>query len=374
MRLTAILRLFCLGAALLLPGIAAAELQWNLKPSNTVLGDAIYDLHMLTMVIITVIFVGVFGFMFYAIFKHRKSAGHQASHFHENTTVEIIWTIVPVVILIAMAFPATKTLLEMRDTSAPDMTIKATGYQWKWGYDYLDDDVRFYSSLSTPREQIEGTAEKGENYLLEVDNPVVVPVGKKIRILVTANDVLHAWYVPELAVKQDAVPGFIRDAWFRAEKIGTFRGQCAELCGKEHGFMPIVVEVVSEEDYKTWVSAQKSSAGAAAVDPNKTYSVSELMATGEAVYTTHCVACHQPGGQGLPPTFPAITGGKIATGPIANHIDIVVGGSKTNPMMVPWAGQLNDLEIAAVITYQRNALGNSLGDSVQPGSIAAARN
>lgn len=373
MRLTAILRLFCLATALLLPGIAAAELQWNLKPSNTVLGNAIYDLHMLTMVIITVIFIGVFGFMFYAIFKHRKSAGHQAAHFHENTTVEIIWTVVPVVILIAMAFPATKTLLDMRDTSAPDMTIKATGYQWKWGYEYLDDDVRFYSSLSTPREQINGTAEKGENYLLEVDNPVVVPVGKKVRILVTANDVLHAWYVPELAVKQDAIPGFIRDTWFRAEETGTFRGQCAELCGKEHGFMPIVVEVVSEEDYKTWVTAQKASSGAAAYDPDKTYSMSELKAKGEGVYTTHCVACHQPGGQGLPPTFPAITGGKISTGPIASHIDIVVNGSKKNPMMVPWAGQLTDMEIAAVITYQRNALGNSLGDSVQPGSIAAAR-
>ncbi len=373
MGLKAFSRLFLLAAAMLMPGLASAEYQLNLKPANTALGNAVYDLHTLVMIIITIIFVGVFGFMFYAIFKHRKSAGHQAAHFHENTTVEIVWTVIPVFILIGLAWPATKALLEMRDTSAPDMTIKVTGYQWKWGYEYLDDDVKFYSSLSTPRDQIQGDAEKGEHYLLEVDNPLVVPVGKKVRILTTANDVLHAWYVPELAVKQDAIPGFIRDTWFQAEETGTFRGQCAELCGKEHGFMPIVVNVVSEDDYRIWVAEQKSAAGAAAYDPAKTYSVAELTSAGEAVYKTHCVACHQPNGSGMPPSFPALTGGKISTGPIANHLDIVLNGSKKNPMMAAFGSQLSDMDIAAVITYERNSLGNSVGDSLQPGEVAAAR-
>lgn len=372
MRLKAFLRLFWLAASLLAPGLAMAEYRLNLKPANTVLGDAVYDLHTLVMIIITIIFVGVFGFMFYAIVKHRKSVGHQASQFHENTTVEIIWTVIPVFILIGLAWPATKTLLDMRDTSAPDMTIKVTGYQWKWGYEYLDDEVSFYSTLSTPRDQIEGNAEKGENYLLEVDNPLVVPVGKRVRILTTANDVLHAWYVPELSVKQDAIPGFIRDTWFKAENTGTFRGQCAELCGKEHGFMPIVVNVVSEDEYKMWVAQQKAGAGAAAYDPGKTYSVAELSAAGEGVYKTNCVACHQPDGKGMPPTFPALTGGKITIGPIAGHLDIVLNGSKKNPMMAAWP-QLSDMEIAAVITYERNALGNSVGDALQPAQVAAAR-
>ena len=373
MGLKAFSRLFCMAAAMLVSGVALAEMRLNLKPSNTALGDAVYDLHTLVMIIITIIFIGVFGAMFYSIFKHRKSAGHQAAHFHENTTVEIIWTVIPVFILIGLAWPATTTLLEMRDTSAPDMTIKVTGYQWKWGYEYLDDDVKFYSSLATPRDQIEGAAEKGENYLLEVDKPLVVPVGKKVRILTTANDVLHAWYVPELAVKQDAIPGFIRDTWFRAEATGTFRGQCAELCGKEHGFMPIVVNVVSEDDYKIWVAEQKADGGAAAYDPAKTYTVAELSSAGEAVYKTHCVACHQPEGQGMPPTFPAITGGAISTGPIASHLDIVLNGSKKNPMMAAFGAQLSDMEIAAVVTYERNALGNSVGDALQPAEVAAAR-
>jgi len=260
MKFPAFLRLMCLGAALAAPGMAGADWQLNLQAPNGALSQDIYDLHTLTMWIIAVIFLGVFGFMFYAIVKHRKSVGHEAAHFHENATVEIIWTIVPFFILVGMAWPATRTLLDMRDTGQPDLTIKATGYQWKWGYEYLDDGIKFYSVLATPRDQIEGTAQKGADYLLEVDNPVVVPVGKKIRVLTTANDVLHAWYVPALAVKQDAIPGFIRDAWFRAEKTGTYRGQCAELCGKEHGFMPIVVKVVTEEEYKAWVAQHKQGA------------------------------------------------------------------------------------------------------------------
>ena len=373
MRLKAFLRLLVLGATMFLPAIAMAELQWNLKPSNTEIGGTIHDLHTLVMIIITIIFVGVFGFMFYAIVKHRKSVGHKAAQFHESTTVEIIWTIIPVFILIGMAWPATKALLTLRDTSSPDMTIKVTGYQWKWGYEYLDDGIQFYSTLATPREQIEGTEAKGENYLLEVDKPLVVPVGKKVRILTTAADVLHAWFVPQLSIKQDAIPGFIRDTWFKAEHTGTFRGQCAELCGAEHGFMPIVVNVVSEDDYKTWVAQQKAGAAAAAYEPGKTYTVADLKSQGEGVYKTHCAVCHQPDGKGMPPTFPALSGGKIATGPKAAHIDIVLHGSKKNPMMVAWGPQLNDMELAAVITYERNAFGNSVGDAVQPSEIAAAR-
>ena len=242
---------------LLLPGFALAAWNMDFQPGNTLLAADIRQLHVIVMIICVVIFVGVFGFMFYAIFKHRKSAGHQAANFHENTTVEIIWTVIPFFILAGMAWPATETLLNMRDTSAPDMTIKATGYQWKWGYEYLDEGISFYSTLATTEDQIAGLEPKSENYLLEVDNPVVVPVGKKVRVLTTANDVLHAWYVPALAVKQDAVPGFIRDTWFKAEKIGVFRGQCAELCGKQHGYMPIVVHVVSEENYSKWVEEQQ---------------------------------------------------------------------------------------------------------------------
>lgn len=372
MRLPAYFRLFSL-AVLSLPSVAAAEWNLNLQAPNSVLANDIYNLHTLIMIICTVIFVGVFGMMFYSVINHRKSVGHKAAHFHENTAVELLWTIIPFFILIGMAWPATKTLLAMRDTSAPDMTIKATGYQWKWGYEYLDDDIKFYSSLSTPRDQIEGTAAKGEHYLLEVDNPVVVPVGKRIRVLLTANDVLHAWYMPAFAVKQDAIPGFIRDAWFKAEETGTFRGQCAELCGKEHGFMPIVVKVVTEDEYKAWVAEQKGAAAAATFDPNKTYSLAEMKAKGEQVYATHCVACHQADGKGMPPTFPSIAGGKIATGPVAGHIDIVLNGSKKNPMMVAWGPQLSDFEIAAVLTYQRNSFGNKVGDVVQPAAVIAAR-
>jgi cytochrome c oxidase subunit 2 len=356
----------------LVPGIVLADWQLNLTPSSTLLGADIKALHDMTMWVIVGISVVVFGAMFWSILKHRKSVGHKASNFHENTTVEIVWTVIPVVILVAMAFPATKVLLAARDSSAPDMTIKATGYQWKWGYEYLDEGVKFYSTLSTPRDQIEGTAEKGENYLLEVDNPVVVPVGKKVRILTTANDVIHSWYVPDLAVKQDAIPGFIRDIAFKAEKIGTYRGQCTELCGKEHGFMPIVVEVVSEEDYQAWVQAKLADSGAPSFDPKKTYSVVELVSAGEQVYNMNCVACHQPDGVGMPPTFPAIKGGKIATGPMAAHLDIILNGSKKNPMMTAWGPQLSDLDIAAVIAYQRNGI-NSTGDILQPSDIAAAR-
>jgi cytochrome c oxidase subunit 2 len=358
-------------------GAALAEMRLNLQDPQTIVAHEIYGLHNVILWICLVIFIVVFGVMLVALVKHRKSVGHRAEQFHENTTVEVLWTVIPFLILVGMAYPSTKTLLMMRDTTGADMTIKATGYQWKWKYDYLEDDVSFYSNLSTPREQIQNQAPKGEHYLLEVDNPVVVPVGKRVRVLTTANDVIHAWWVPAFGVKQDAIPGFVRDTWFKVDTPGTYRGQCAELCGKEHGFMPIVVEAVPEDKYKQWVAdqkAKKSQASAtAAVDLNKTFTMDELKAEGEKVYGKTCVACHQANGQGMPPTFPSLAGGKIATGPLAGHLDIVVNGSKKNPAMVAWKTQLSDLEIAAVITYERNSFGNKLGDMVQPKDVAALR-
>lgn len=356
---------------------AAWANQYNLQPPQSVIANQIYDLHTLIMWIIFGIFVVVFGFMTVAIVKHRKSVGHQAQQFHENTTVEIAWTIVPFVILIGMAYPATKTILAYKDTANPDITIKATGYQWKWGYDYLNEGVSFYSNLSTPRDQIDGhndAARKANaNYLLEVDNPVVVPVGKKVRVITTANDVIHAWWIPAFGVKQDAIPGFVRDMWFRADKVGTYRGQCAELCGKDHGFMPIVVEVVEQDKYNQWIAAQKKNLAAAAVtaDPAKQWTLDELRAQGEKVYAANCVACHQATGMGVPGTFPAISGSKIATGPKEAHMDIVLNG-KPGTAMAPFK-QLSDVEIASVITYQRNSWQNKTGDMVAPADVKAAR-
>ena len=281
-------RSFAAVMALLATGIAGAN-QYNLQPPQSIIAREIYDLHSLIMWIILAIFVVVFGAMTYSIIMHRKSAGHKAEQFHENTTVEIVWTVIPFIILIGMAYPATKTVVSMKDTSNPDITIKATGYQWKWGYDYLQEGVSFYSSLATPRDQIDGGNNEGRrnnpNYLLEVDNPVVVPVGKKVRIITTANDVIHSWWVPALGIKQDAIPGFVRDTWFKVDKAGTYRGQCAELCGKDHGFMPIVVEAVEPEKYAAWVKDQQSKMAKAAVadDPAKSWSLADLKARGEKV-------------------------------------------------------------------------------------------
>lgn len=360
------------GAALATSQAALAEYAYNLQTPASKVAQDVFDLHNLIMLVCLGIFIVVFGAMFYSLLKHRKSAGHQAAHFHENTTVEVIWTVIPFVILMGMAYPAAKVVIDMKDTSNPDMTIKVTGYQWKWGYDYLNDDVSFYSNLSTPAEQIKGTAAKGENYLLEVDEPLVVPVGKRVRLLLTANDVIHSWWVPALGAKQDAIPGFIRDSWFKADKIGTYRGQCVELCGKDHGFMPIVVEVVSEVDYKAWVAKKKGSAAAAAADNSKTFDSAELIARGEKVYAASCAACHQANGMGLPGTFPAINGSKVATGPVDAHIATVLNG-RPGTAMAAFGGQLSDADIAAVVTYQRNAWDNKTGDAAQPAQIAAAR-
>jgi cytochrome c oxidase subunit 2 len=314
--------------------------------------------------------------MFYSIYAHRKSVGHKASQFHENTTVEVLWTVVPTLILILMAWPATTHLLAVRDTSQPDITIKATGYQWKWGYDYLKGEgegIQFVSNLTTPQDQILGKAPKGEHYLLETDTHLVVPVGKKVRMLTTAADVIHAWYVPALAVKQDAIPGFIRDTAFRANREGVFRGQCAELCGKDHGFMPIVVEVVSQEKYTAWVGEQKKKLAAAAEDPNKKWDLAELRARGEKVYAANCVACHQANGKGVQGAFPALDGSKIANGPLAEKLAIVLNG-KAGTAMQAFGKQLSPTDIAAVITYISNAWGNKATDNIaQPADVLATR-
>jgi cytochrome c oxidase subunit 2 len=357
-------------------GAAAAELQWNFQPAATQIAQDVSDLHLLMMVIIAVIFVGVFGVMFYSIYAHRKSVGHEAAQFHENTTVEVAWTIVPTLILVLMAWPATTHLLAVRDSSQADITIKATGYQWKWGYDYIKGEgegINFTANLSTPQDQIYGKAPRGEHYLLETDTHMVVPVGKKIRMLVTAADVIHAWYVPALAVKQDAVPGFIRDAAFRANREGVFRGQCAELCGKDHGFMPIVVEVVSQEKYAAWVADQKKKLASAVEDPGKKWDLAELRARGEKVYAANCVACHQANGKGVPNAFPALDGSKIVNGPLAEKLAIVVNG-KAGTAMQAFGKQLSPTDIAAVVTYISNAWGNKATDNlVQPADVLAAR-
>jgi cytochrome c oxidase subunit II len=372
--------------AALLPMAASAQqggpsrLQLNLQEPVTKVASQIFDLHTLMMVIIMVIFVGVFGVMFYSIYAHRKSVGAKPAQFHENTTVEIIWTLVPFVILVGMAWPATKVVLNMKDTANPDLTIKATGYQWKWGYDYLKGEgegISMLSQLATTRAQIEGTAPKGETYLIETDNHLVVPVNKKIRILTTANDVIHAWWVPAFGVKQDAIPGFVRDTWFRAEKEGIYRGQCAELCGKDHGFMPIVVEVVSAEKYSAWVGEQKKKMAAAADDPGKQWTVAELVARGEKAYQANCAACHQANGVGIPNAFPSLAGSKVVLGNADDQIKLVLNGRKgvfmPNSMMPP-QNNLSDTEIAAIITYTRNAFGNKPEDNeVLPAEVKSAR-
>ena len=353
---------------------AHAAYQLNLQTPATKEGASVHELHTVILVICVVIFVGVFGAMGYAMYAHRKSKGHAAAQFHENTLVEVLWTVIPLVILVLIAWPATRTLLAMRDTAQPDLTIKATGYQWKWGYDYLSGEgegISFTSNLATPADQIYGTATKGQHYLLEVDNPLVVPVGKKVRVLTTGADVIHSWYVPALAVKQDANPGFIRDTWFRADKEGTYRGQCAELCGKDHGFMPIVVEVVSTEKYAAWVGERQKKTAAPAEDLTKTWDLASLKERGDKVYQTNCVACHQPTGMGMPPTFPPLSGSKVVNGPKDAQIALVLGG-KAGTAMASFK-QLSDTDLAAVITYTRNSWANKTGEAIQPAEVHAAR-
>ncbi len=350
-----------------------AQAQWayNMPRGVTPISADVYSLHMTVFWICVGIGVVVFGVLIYSLIYHRKSRGVEAAQFHEHTVVEIVWAIIPFLILIVMAIPATKILMKMNDDSESQLTIKITGYQWKWKYEYLDQGISFFSNLSTPQDQLSNKAAKGEWYLLEVDKPLVVPVHKKIRFLFTANDVIHSWWVPSLGIKRDALPGFINEAWAVVEKVGTYRGQCAELCGTNHAFMPIVVEAVTENDFNAWVTQQTGQQAQAAAAPQK-MTKDELMAQGEKVYNKTCAVCHKPDGTGAPPVFPSIKGSKIATGALKDHINLVLNG-KPGTAMQAFGPQLSDVDIAAVITYQRNAFGNNTGDVVEPADITAAR-
>lgn len=336
----------------------------NMPQGVTATSVDVFNLHMLIFWICVVIGIVVFGVMFYSMVVHRKANGAKASNFHESTTLEIVWTVIPFVILIAMAWPATKSLVKIYDTSESEVDIVITGYQWYWKYEYLDQGVSFFSRLSTPQEQIHNEAPKGDNYLLEVDEPLVIPTNKKVRFLVTAADVIHAWWVPDLAVKRDAIPGYINESWTYVEKPGTFRGVCAELCGKDHGFMPVVVKAVPEEEYNTWLADRRAQAEKEKELANKTFALEELMAQGETVYEKACLACHGANGEGG--VGKAIAGSPIATGDLAAHLDIVINGSAVNPAMAAYKDTLSEVDTAAVITYQRNAFGNNTGDVVQP--------
>jgi cytochrome c oxidase subunit 2 len=358
-----------------LPGGPAVN-QLNLHPPATKIAEELHWLHWFMLILCAVIFVGVFSVMFYSIWKHRKSVGHKAANFHESVTVEIIWTIVPFVIVILMALPATKMVVAMKDTSNADLTIKATGYQWKWGYDYLKGEGEGIGFLSTLDASHRAMSESGkppatDNYLLKVDNPLVVPVGKKVRIITTANDVIHAFMVPAFGIKQDAIPGFVRDTWFRAEKTGDFYGQCAELCGKEHAYMPIHVKVLSAEDYSKWVDGEKKKLAAKADDPNKVWTLDDLAKRGEKVYAANCAACHQANGKGAGP-IKAIDGSPVVLdGDKSKQIAVLLNG-QNNGAMPAWK-QLSDTEIAAVITYTKNNWSNKTGQLVQPAEVKTAR-
>jgi cytochrome c oxidase subunit 2 len=395
---------------------ALASYDVDILPPVTPMSQESYNLHWGIMYVCIAIFFIVFGTMFWSIFKHRRSKGAQAAQFHENTTIEILWTIIPFVVLIGMAYPATRTMIEMKDASGADMTVKITAYPWRWGYDYPQEGVHFFSNLSTPRDQIDNYdgagAAKNDNYLLEVDKPFVVPTGKKIRLLITANDVIHGWYVPQLGVNQYGIPGFIKDAWIQVDKPGIYRGQCSQICGKEHAYMPIVVDARTPEQYAAWVKEEKAKmppppapepqaaaapaaqgeAPAAAAAPAGKMSAADLKAAGEKVYTQNCAACHQANGMGLAGTFPPLAaghafnapaamtkplqdrgffkGGKIVEGSPKEHMDIVLHGVP-GTAMASWA-HLTDEQIAAVITYERGSWGNH-GGEVQPSEVAAAR-
>lgn len=369
-----------LAYALDLPGGPSVN-QLNLHPPVTQIAADQYDLHTFMLTICAIIFVGVFSVMFYSIWKHRKSVGHKPADFHESLTVEVIWTTIPFLIVIGMALPATKVVIAMKDTTNADLTIKATGMQWRWGYDYIrgeGEGIGFTSSLD-PSQRLLANAggPKADapvaDYLLKVDNPLVVPVGKKVRVITTANDVIHAWAVPSFGVHQDAIPGFVRDAWFKAEKVGDYYGQCGKICGKEHSFMPIHVKVVSAEDYTKWVGSQKSSKGAAADDANKVWSLADMVKRGESVYAANCAACHQPTGKGMGP-FKALDGSALVLdADKSKQIGVLLNGKQGGAAAMPAWKQLSDTEIASVITYIKNSWSNSTGVVVQPTEIAQAR-
>lgn len=355
---------------------ASKSMPLNMTKGATEISQQVYDLHMTIFWICCVIGAVVFGIMFWSIIRHRKARGVQPAQFHESTKVEILWTAIPVVILIGMAIPATKTLIAMEDTSAADVTVLVTGSQWKWHYKYLEHDLEYFSLLATPREQIANKLAKGENYLLEVDRPLVIPTGKKVRFLMTSDDVIHSWWVPAFAIKKDANPGFINEAWTRVDEPGIYRGQCAELCGKDHGFMPIVVIAKTPDDYLAWVAQEESRIAAEKAAERELLAMNmdmaELMATGEKVYQGWCVACHQPTGSGLPGIFPALKGSQLILNDRQAHIEIIVNG-KAGTAMQAFGKQLSLKELAAVITYTRNAFDNNTGDAVQAADVYAVQ-
>jgi cytochrome c oxidase subunit 2 len=356
-------------------GTALADYALNLTEGVTPISHRVYELHMVILYIVTAIGVVVFGVMGWSIFHHRKSKGHVAHQFHHSTMTEIIWTVVPILILVGMAIPATKTLILMEETGDAEMTIKVTGYQWKWKYDYLDEGISFFSTISQDsndaRQRGSGIDPNTiENYLLDVDKPLVLPVETKIRILTTAADVIHAWWVPDLGWKRDAIPGFINDNWTYIEEPGVYRGQCTELCGKDHAYMPIVLNAVSKEEYAAWVEEQKAEQIEAASGSDREWSMDELMEKGKTVYAANCASCHLPEGQGIEGLFPALNGSAIVNGPASEHVNIVLNGKN---MMPVFKAQLNDVDIAAAITYERNSWDNSTGDTVQPSVVKIAR-
>ena len=372
----------------LMPGLAGAAYNINFPDPVTPIARETLHIHNEFMLIITILFVVVFAIMIYSMIRHRKSVGHQPANFTgPNSKLQWLWALIPFAILlfidfILMGIPAVNAIIEMEDTKTrADMVLKVTGMQWKWQYEYPEAGVKFISTLATPREQINNAEAKGEHYLLEVDKPVVLPVGKKVRILLTSTDVIHTWWVPQFGVKRDAIPGFLRETWVKIEKPGIYRGQCAELCGKDHGFMPVVVHAVPEPEYLAWLDERKAEAKAAAGGTDRTWSSEELLAKGQEIYGKQCAACHQPNGQGLPPAFPGLAGSPVVNTPLLgkdgkiikdSHVDRVLNG-KAGTAMQAFRNTLSDVELAAVITYERNSFGNHRGDMIQPAQIKSLR-
>jgi cytochrome c oxidase subunit 2 len=349
---------------------------WDMRPGVTEMSQKIQSLHHISLWMCIIVGLVVFGAMFYTIFAHSRSKNPIPATWHHSTKVEIIWTIIPTLILVGLAIPATKTLLEIEDNSDSDLTILVTGSQWKWHYQYLEAGIGFYSNMSTPLEQINNMEPKGEHYLLEVDNHLVIPVNKKVRFLTSSDDVIHSWWVPDFAVKQDALPGFINESWTNVPTPGTYRGQCTELCGMNHAFMPIVVDVLPEDEFEMWLEDQRialESMGEAAIAArSRDWSMEELFPIGEDVYLSNCATCHQPDGLGQGIKYPAMAGSDVVNGPVEDHISTVLVGVAGTEMQA-WGPQLSDLDIAAVITYERNAFGNETGDVVQPLTIFNSR-
>ncbi len=361
--------------ALLASGLVWAD-ELNMPVGVTDISRQVYDLHMTIFTVCCIIGAGVFSVMFWSIIQHRRSIGHEAAQFHESTKLEIAWTIVPTLILIGMAVPATQVLIAMYDTGGEDMTVEVRGYQWKWQYKYLDDDYNrtfsFFSNMATPQDEIQNRSAKGEFYLLDVDNPLRIPANRKVRFLVTAEDVIHAWWVPDFGIKRDAVPGILNELWTIVEEPGVYRGQCTELCGKDHGFMPVVVEVMEEEKFDAWYSEQVTREAERVANLSKTFTEDELMVQGEQVYNTFCASCHQPNGQGVPPVFPSLVGTPVVSGPRDEHIRMVLDGVPGSAMQA-FGRQLDVAQIAAVVHYERHSWGNNAGDITQPRDVIATQ-